>query len=163
MYLFNKQSLQSLKRMIFRYILHPESGPYLQENEAHFDMAFSCVSYLSSSFHMLVVEMTDLEFEDRILRGYHGLHSYASEFWIDHLLRFSKVKRGFLHTELEALVTQLTYLSQSLKKFQSAGEINALPNVEIAWDLREGLSMWETFPHILRFLEHVLIFRHTFA
>jgi hypothetical protein len=151
------------KHIIFRYILHPESGPYLQEDEAHFDMAFSCVSYLSSSFYMSAVEMTDLEFEDRILRGYHGLHSYASEFWIDHLLRFSRVKMGFLHTELEALVTQLAYLSKSHKIFQSTGETNALPNAEIAPDLREGLSMWEGFPHILRFLEHVLVFRHTFA
>jgi hypothetical protein len=112
---------------------------------------------------MSAEEITDLEFEDRILRGYHGLHSYASEFWIDHLLRFSRVKKGFLHTELEALVTQLAYLSKSHKIFQSTGEINAIPDGEIPPDLREGLSMWETFPQILRFLEHILIFRHILA
>jgi hypothetical protein len=141
-----------------RYILHPSSGPYLQECHAHFDMAFSCVSYLSSSICLISPSMTDFEAENRIIKGFHGLHRYAHEFWIDHLLRFSLSKLCDSPAETKALVQQVDCLSQS----QSLPHLYDTPmanSIEVYSGSHEHLSSWYQFPNIQRFLEKVLVFR----
>ncbi|KAJ8067481.1 hypothetical protein OCU04_004825 [Sclerotinia nivalis] len=141
------------------YILHPGSGPYLQESHAHFDMAFSCVSYLLSSMCLISPSIKDFEAENRIIKGYHGLHRYAHEFWIDHLLRFSLSKLCDSPADTEALVQQVDYLSQSQKPLTKLYDNPRANSNDVHSGSHEHLLSWSQSPNIQQFLEKVLVFR----
>jgi hypothetical protein len=142
-----------------RYILHPSSGPYLQEGHAHFDVAFSCVAYLSSSICLISPSMADFEAENRIIKGYHGLHNYAHEFWIHHLLRFSFPALCDSSTNAEALVQQVNCLSQSQRSLPHLYDTQMANSNEVHSGSHEHLPSWSQFPNIQQFLEKVLIFQ----
>jgi hypothetical protein len=122
-------------------------------------MAFSCVSYLSSSLSLISPSMTDFEAENRIIKGYHGLHSYAHEFWIEHLLRFSFSKLCYSHADAEALIQQLNRLTQSQKPLITPYDNPRANSDDIHSGSRENLLSWSQFPNIQQFLEKFLVFR----
>ncbi|EXJ84684.1 hypothetical protein A1O3_05354 [Capronia epimyces CBS 606.96] len=70
------------------YILDRVSGPLLQEARAHYNIAFSCITYLNTAVCFLP---PDSSAEDavltRVAKGFHGLHNYANEYWFQHLLQ----------------------------------------------------------------------------
>jgi hypothetical protein len=92
-----------------RYILHQASGPFLSYAHAHYDIAFSCVTYLntSSCFHGPNAPVDDLRVS--VAKGFHGLHPYANEFWFQHLLQYAKcnVDIDSPHYPLEAGLEEL--------------------------------------------------------
>jgi hypothetical protein len=122
-------------------------------------MAFSCVSYLSSSLSLISPSMTDFEAELRIIKGYHGLHSYAHEFWIDHLLRFRLSKLCNSSADAEALIQQLNHLTQSLNPLTMSYDNPGANSDDLKSGSRENLLSWSQSPNIQRFLEKVLVFR----
>lgn len=90
-----------------RYILHVASGPFLHYNQAHYDLAFACMNYMISSFCFIDSSISETELKIRVLKGFHGLHLYASEFWFQHLLQYAKrdepVDDDELHDPLDGL------------------------------------------------------------
>jgi hypothetical protein len=73
-----------------RYILHEASGPFLFYNRAHYDLAFSCISYMNTSICFIDPSYSEETLKIRVLKGFHGLHHYANEFWFQHLLQYAK-------------------------------------------------------------------------
>jgi hypothetical protein len=72
-----------------RYILEEEfrqGGPFISHNDAHLSICFSCVAYLNTSYPLLPDRSTELERAALVIQGFHGLHLYANQFWVDHLL-----------------------------------------------------------------------------
>lgn len=70
-----------------------KSGPFLRKDQAHHDITFSCVSYLLTSLSLKTSGSTMEQRSLRILRGLHGLHHYAHEFWIEHILQYAKLRK----------------------------------------------------------------------
>ncbi|KAI1610626.1 hypothetical protein EDD36DRAFT_467683 [Exophiala viscosa] len=69
------------------YILDKVSGPLLQEPQAHFNIAFSCISYLNTSVDFLTTGPTEDFVTTQVAKGFHGLHNYANEYWFQHLFQ----------------------------------------------------------------------------
>src|SRR2546423_580266 len=94
-----------------RYILDKVSGPLLRESRAHYDIAFSCITYLNSAFCFYEHSPSDEAVRTRVAKGFHGLHNYANEYWFQHLLLCSRDfadldERDLVDAALETLLTQ---------------------------------------------------------
>ncbi|TVY46999.1 Vegetative incompatibility protein [Lachnellula occidentalis] len=72
------------------YVLHETSGPFLGFSEAQHGLAISCLNYMNSSYCFINSAVSNQALEMRVLKGYHGLHHYANEFWFQHLLQYTK-------------------------------------------------------------------------
>ena len=53
-------------------------------------MAVACVSYLCSSFDLIDDKAPEPETLARIVDSFYGLHLYASEHWLQHLLSYAR-------------------------------------------------------------------------
>jgi len=74
---------------IGRYILkqvYRNGRPFIKAEEAHFNISFSCISYLNSCSCFLPQYCTDQEMAAKVLEGFHGLQLYANQFWFKHVL-----------------------------------------------------------------------------
>ncbi len=59
--------------------------PFLQSQRAQLTVALSCVLYLPSSLELVDPRLRDDELRSRIGQGFHDLHLYANDYWLDHL------------------------------------------------------------------------------
>ncbi|KAH8650674.1 hypothetical protein BGZ60DRAFT_462571, partial [Tricladium varicosporioides] len=98
--------------IIIRYILDHSSGPFLDFTQAHHNIAFSCISYLSESFILINPSVSEDEVKTRVVKGYHGLHHYANEFWAEHLLRYSELNGGLDTSTSNSLIQQAQKLAE---------------------------------------------------
>ncbi|PQE21380.1 hypothetical protein CJF30_00008252 [Rutstroemia sp. NJR-2017a BBW] len=127
-----------------------EQGPSGTLNFVHFS---------AKDLSLISPLMTDFEAEIRIIKGYHGLHSYAHEFWIDHLLRFKLSKLCNSSADAEALIQQLNHLTQSQKSLTIPYDVPRANSDDPKSVSRENLLSWSQFPDIQQFLGKVLSFR----
>jgi hypothetical protein len=73
------------------FLLHLQSGPFVEIAQAHFDIGYSCLSSLTSSFVVLrhfSPDVTEQELESLMVQGYFGLHGYAHESWAHHVTEY---------------------------------------------------------------------------
>jgi len=76
-----------------RYLLDQSSGPFIDYCLAHQQIAFSCITYLNSNLDFIpsaIEQKTPGVLETLIINRYNGLHQYANNFWIDHVLAYSR-------------------------------------------------------------------------
>jgi hypothetical protein len=105
------------------FLLSPQSGPVVDIVQAHFNVAFSCVSSLNSSFVVLPrfsSQTTTSEIEILMVRGYFGLHAYAHQYWAYHVTKYFQTNNSFGKSTLPgcdttALVRLLETFSRVLK------------------------------------------------
>jgi len=73
------------------YLLDDKSGPFIHAGQAHYSIAFSCITNLTSSF-IVVPCLSDVQTEQNIERmivsGAFGLQRYAHQFWSQHILAY---------------------------------------------------------------------------
>jgi hypothetical protein len=60
------------------------------------------MNYMNSSLCFSEEEYSEDDLKIRVLKGFHGLHNYANEFWFQHLLQYAKCKDRVEIDELEA-------------------------------------------------------------
>jgi hypothetical protein len=96
--------LYPVLNFVYRYILSESSGPFLRYNEAHYHLAFSCMSYLRSARYFIEPDVTRIDQKLRVMKGFHGLHRYANEFWFQHLLQYAKCDDPVENDELDMLI-----------------------------------------------------------
>ena len=73
------------------YLLHENSGPFIDMAQAHLSIALSCVINLTSCLdfvHGKANVLSEGELESRVVQGYYGLQSYGHEFWAEHVLAY---------------------------------------------------------------------------
>ncbi|KIW21374.1 hypothetical protein PV08_01954 [Exophiala spinifera] len=92
------------------YILDKASGPLLWESQAHYDLAFACITYLNTSFCFYQYASSHHIVRTKVAKGFHGLHNYATEYWFQHLLLCSR--------ELERL-DERHLITEALKTLQA--------------------------------------------
>jgi hypothetical protein len=88
---------------------------------AHFDIAFSCVAYLCSALSLLDPSSSEVEHIGSVVKGYHGLMSYATEKWSEHLLAFLD-KSGKKIEESSPLYKQVSALCQKHNALKGNGK-----------------------------------------
>jgi len=59
----------------------------LREPQAHYNIAFSCVTYLTTTVYLLAPSPLGDYVKTQVVKGFHGLHNYANEYWFQHLLQ----------------------------------------------------------------------------
>ena len=73
------------------YLLHEQSGPFIDIARAHFNIAYSCIVNLTTTLvivprHRNNASLMDLE--SQIVQGNFGLQPYGHQFWAEHVLAF---------------------------------------------------------------------------
>ncbi|KAG4441376.1 hypothetical protein IFR05_003133 [Cadophora sp. M221] len=94
------------------YILHQTSGPFLKECDAHLSVSLACASYLSTSQCIIDPQYSEEQQVLRVAKGFHGLHLYAHEFTLKHVLRYAELQSHAKLEFSEALATRLETLLQ---------------------------------------------------
>lgn len=134
------------------------SGPFLSSVTAHCNITYSCISYLSTSLVLIDPTCTPNNARTRVLQGYHGLHHYADEFWIDHLLQYFKLKGSFDKVLLVALERALQFQKYNLLQNNNAKFAkNTLPlSLHKRFELISAMS---GVPELRSFIQKILLFR----
>lgn len=98
-----------------KYLLDPQSGPFLAIVQAHFDIAFSCITNLTSASNVLPRfsrpggKMTEAEIETSVVQGSYALQEYGHRFWAEHVREYAKLASDSDH--------QSTILTGALNAF----------------------------------------------
>ena len=160
---YNHLPTNALERIILncetRYILDYKSGPFLQNDVAHYNITFSCVAYLSTVF--CFIDQTNA-FDDskiRVVKGFHGLHHYATEFWITHLLDFVRLRGNFDKADSAPLVEQLYRLLRFRKKSLTPTFTSELHDINRLSPTESLLLPFDAVPEIQSLVRDVLAFR----
>lgn len=149
------------------YLLHEQSGrvikaphnqsiPFIETHQAHFSIAFSCITNLNSALAILPrfnKGVAEADVEKLVVQGCFGLQPYAHQFWAEHLIAFLGETRG-LDGETAYLIGALEEFSRARKGGQA--EISFRPNPSVD---SKGLHKLEKFPLILHFVSCWLHFK----
>jgi uncharacterized protein CbrC (UPF0167 family) len=60
----------------------------------------SCLCFLDDKISESVIN-------SRVVKGFHGLHQYANEFWFQHLLQYAKYEYAVEDEDLEELLEEI--------------------------------------------------------
>jgi hypothetical protein len=77
----------------YRYILegtYQAERPFIWAENAHLDIAFSCVTLLNSCTALLSLNSTEATRAAVGVQGFHGLCTYADMFWYRHVVAYSR-------------------------------------------------------------------------
>jgi hypothetical protein len=138
-----------------RYILHEASGPFLFYNRAHYDLAFSCLNYMNSSICFLDPAFSEIALKIRVLKGFHGLHHYANEFWFQHLLQYAKREDP---VEDEDLDGSLEEIQEFWKQYPGTVRLK-LDDTTSADNIETQLDVLNLMPQAQRMGFDILTFR----
>ena len=72
--------------LLNRFLQTAESSVRLSENHAAYEQGLTTVSCLLSGLHVFQPSYPDQDRLHRVLQGFHGLHTFASEYWVQYLL-----------------------------------------------------------------------------
>lgn len=73
------------------YLLDPQSGPFVDGVQAHFNTAFSCIVNLSSTLDIVPRYNSgnpESHFETMLVQGAFGLQQYAHQYWAEHAMAY---------------------------------------------------------------------------
>lgn len=144
-------------------MLHPASGPFLQLEQAHYNICFSCIAYLSTASCLIDPSFPESQSRLRIVKGYHGLHLYANRFWFAHLLEYVK-SQGRLGITVPAQLTgHLQSLSQFRKEFQSPefhAELRAIGPLQ---SIETRTATLDNLPDTKSLVQDILAYRQILA
>jgi len=141
-----KGSLDLVHFSAKEYLLHMQSGPFVDASDAHFNIAYSCIVNLTSAL-VLVPSLsglaTETDIERSVVTGAYGLHSYAHQYWSEHLAEHLHRVHGLDNRSLK-LVDALDDLSRVLKG-QSSGIAESFVSLQRG-PAAHGLQKLQKFP-----------------
>ncbi|KAL8693514.1 MAG: hypothetical protein Q9218_001671 [Villophora microphyllina] len=99
------------------YLINHQSGPFVERSEAHFHLAFSCVVNLTSSLILVpsFSQQAEMDIERAVVAGTYGLHSYANQYWGDHVASYLSCVQGSHAESFHLLIQALEDLSKVVK------------------------------------------------
>ncbi|GIJ89554.1 DNA-directed RNA polymerase II subunit RPB1 [Aspergillus pseudoviridinutans] len=68
------------------YFVHGGGARFLRPIQAHFNISFACLAYLTKGMDLLDPDIDSEQNVSEVARGFHGLCWYAHEHWLYHLL-----------------------------------------------------------------------------
>jgi hypothetical protein len=144
-----------------RHLVRQSSGPFLRRERADYNMTLSCVSCLIQGMSLINGRLLE---EQRIInvgRGFHGLHLYAVEYWLPHLLSYAEARHGLRNSDAPMLIRKLNDLAAIHKKYQDqilgarSDSLNNSPHVSD--DAR--LFLLEGIPGVFEMARQMVEFR----
>ena len=153
---FLERSNQGILDMVHfsakEYLLDPQSGPFVDAAQAHFNTAFSCIVNLTSTLDIVPRYNggnPESHFEVMLVQGAFGLQQYAHHYWAEHVIAyFQKVQerdnqglellsafelflKVFKRPEPNHAEQQLGKLGKGLSRLStSLHKLNAFPQVQ---------------------------------
>ena len=92
---FLEQSNRGILDMVHfsarEYLLDPQSGPFVDTVQAHFNTAFSCIVNLTSTLDIVPRYNNgkpESHFESMLVQGAFGLQQYAHQYWAEHAVEY---------------------------------------------------------------------------
>lgn len=154
--------LQLLLILWFRYIQKSGVSPSLGPQRAQLTVALSCVLYLPSSLDLVDPRCTEYEIRSRIGQGFHDLHLYANDYWLDHLQALLDSPVGTYSNEAD-----LAPLREALERLAiTHNELAALKGWKFKNEndlaLSPGGNIWRSTlisPAVKRLLDDTLAYR----
>ena len=73
------------------YLLDPQSGPFIDAGQAHFNIAFSCIINLTSTLNIVPRYNggnSESHFQAMLVQGAFGLQQYAHQYWAEHAIAY---------------------------------------------------------------------------
>ena len=67
---------------------YKQGRPFIQLQDAHLNIAYSCISYLNTSFFLLSQNSNEEERRFSVLQGLHGLQLYSNKYWHLHIVAY---------------------------------------------------------------------------
>lgn len=144
-------------------MLHPDSGPFLHEAQAHYNICFSCVAYLSTTSCLIDPSVPENQSRRRIVKGYHTLHLYANDFWMEHLLQYVKLQGGLDARVSAPLIEQLQSLCGFRKEAQSAEFQAELQVLDPLKSIENRIAALDNLPDVKVLVQDALIYRQILA
>ncbi|KAF8859961.1 PLU-1-domain-containing protein [Acephala macrosclerotiorum] len=141
----------SAKEYLLREGFHG-TAPFINHEDAHFSICFSCVAYLNTSYCLLSDRSTEQERAEQLVKGFHGLHPYADRFWTHHLQAYC----ASIHKEQKQLQRPLLDQLNELIKFQK--DIYH-PEEQIDPVQVGGLEILDQHPRIMSLVRRAIAFR----
>ncbi|KAF2812552.1 uncharacterized protein BDZ99DRAFT_413355, partial [Mytilinidion resinicola] len=78
---------------VYEYFLHESSGPFLHRESAEYNLTLSCVTYMLQGMSLINSRLSEEERTVNVGKGFHGLHLYAVEYWLEHLLDYAQARQ----------------------------------------------------------------------
>ena len=157
--LFKSKSIGLLRNdscsSAFRFLTGSESGPFLRREWAHLQQTITCTQVLLSGLILFNNPFNDHEKSLRAVRGVHGLHIYANEFWIEHLLNLAEAHTSCNSVEVASVLNVVDQLCMRLTSPEAA----SLPTDAFEEALDQRLAMLKQRQVIYWTVQHQLLKR----
>ena len=98
------------------YLLHEQSGPFIDQVQAHLAIAMSCCINMTACLDLVpnYLDVDEITLEKRAVQGYYGLFGYGNDFWVEHVVHyFAGVDN--LDSEGTSLISRLKGFSRVCK------------------------------------------------
>lgn len=143
------------------YLIHEQSGPFVDVAKAHLSIALSCVINLTNCLDLVPRQadgISEGELESRVVQGCYGLQSYGQEFWAEHVLAYlGKVE--YQDHDSRELFRALEAFSRVWKHGHSG---TLLPATLHTPEASLGLNYLRISPKLHRFISGWLYFKFEF-
>ena len=117
------------------------------------------MAYLSTSPCLIHPSVPEDQLRLRIVKGYHGLHLYAIEFWTEHLLQYAKSQSGLDPTVSAPLIEQLQRLLGFRRESQTAEFATEQLAMGASLPIETCTSALKDLPNIESLVKDVLMYR----
>ena len=100
------------------YLLHAQSGPFVDQVQAHFHIALSCVINLNSALDVVPRYNNgrqESDFENSVVQAAYGLQAYGHQYWAEHTVAYLDSITD-LDEQALTLVQQLHIFSRACKQ-----------------------------------------------
>lgn len=87
----------------------------ISEPGAIYEQALASIVCLTSGLDIFCSTYPENDRHERVLKGLHGFHIYANEYWVENLLAIGNSRQSFDHST--ALYSCMRQLSNELEKF----------------------------------------------
>ena len=133
------------------YLLDMQSGPFVDIAQAHFHIAFSCVTNLTTASKIIPRfsnGATQVEIENMVIQGSYGLQLYGHNHWDEHVLAYLR-KVSSIDEQSMTLIDALRALCIIRKDQSNKDSIDSISRSPFEAD--DGLQKLVRFPspHIL--------------
>ncbi|MCJ1463035.1 hypothetical protein MMC07_001639 [Pseudocyphellaria aurata] len=137
------------------YLLDLQSGPFVEVSQAHYSIAFSCITNLTSALTVVPrfsADITREEIEKIVVEGGYGLQNYGQQYWAQHIQAYLQTVSNLDDDESKILIKALSELSKVRKQntvdcrkpSSEPKELQKLAPFPSLWDMTVGWLHFRT-------------------
>ncbi len=140
------------------YLIHEQSGPFVDVARANFSVALACLNNLTTSLDLVPRHhdsAIDADLETRVVKGHFGLQSYAHDFWAEHTATYF-ARAGEPNSDTRELLSALESFSLVSKHRLDS---RSSSNPPAGGDFAAGLSKLAQYPPLYNLVSYWFLFK----